>query len=65
MGTLAQKYRDEGINLGREEGINLGKNELSRHIAISMINDNEPIAKVIRYTGLSEKQILQLKNSSQ
>ena len=47
-----QKYREEG----REEG----RVEVRIEIAKAMISDNEKLEKIIKYTGLTERQIREL-----
>ena len=42
-----------GIKKGRVEGRVQGKIETAK----MMINDNMPIAKIVKYTGLSEKEV--------
>jgi len=46
---------------GKEEGKEEGRQKREMEIAIEMLRENEPIEKIIRYTGLTEKQILGLK----
>jgi predicted transposase/invertase (TIGR01784 family) len=43
---------------GKLEGKAEGKNE----IAINMLKDNEPLDKICRFTGLSQDEIMNLKN---
>ena len=45
---------------GFEEGIQQTKGEECRKIAIKMKNANEPIDKIIEYTGLTEEEIQKL-----
>ncbi len=52
----------EGYNEGREEGIKEGIKEGMKNIAMVMLKDNEPIDKIILYTGLNEEEIIRLKN---
>ena len=48
--------RNEGLEQGRTEGIAEGKLEMAK----AMKADNEPIDKIIKYTGLSKEEIEQL-----
>jgi len=52
-------YRDLKASLDTmfEEGIQEGM----RKVALEMLNDNEPIEKIIKFTGLSKEQIEKLK----
>jgi predicted transposase/invertase (TIGR01784 family) len=50
-----QKAHDKGIEQGIEQGI--------ERIAINMLQDNEPLDKISRFTGLSEDVIIKLKNN--
>ena len=53
-----QKYEQKGREEGREEG------ELKKAIetAVAMLGENEPIAKIIKYTKLTKEQIEKLQN---
>ena len=52
--------RDEGKEEGKIEGKLEGKIEREIEIAIEMLKANEPIDKVMRFTGLTQEQIEQL-----
>lgn len=58
MPTLAQRWRDEG----RQEGIKEGITEEKLETAKRMLNDDFPIESIIKYTGLTEKEIKALMN---
>jgi len=47
---------------GIEKGIEKGEVKKAERVAKEMLNDNEPIEKIIKYTGLTEKEISKLKN---
>lgn len=49
--------REEGLLEGIEKGVEEGKIE----VAAEMIKENEPLEKIIRFTGLSREQIEKLK----
>jgi predicted transposase/invertase (TIGR01784 family) len=55
--------REEGKLEGREEGIAIGGEKRALEMAKEMLTDNEPIAKIIKYTGLTAEQIEKLKLS--
>ena len=52
-------YRDikNSLDTAEEKGRKKGKEERSLEIAREMLQDGEPIEKIIRYTGLSENEI--------
>ncbi len=58
MPTLAQRLRDEGRHEGMKEGIKEEKLETARR----MLHDDFPIESIIKYTGLTEKEIKALMN---
>ena len=58
MGTFGEKY----FNVGMEKGIEKGMENRTIEIAIKMLEEEESIAKIMRFTNLSEKQILRLKH---
>ena len=53
--------RSEGINIGINQGINIGKNEGKIEIAKNMLIAEEPIDKIMTFTGLSLKEIENLR----
>ena len=58
---------EQGIKQGRQEGHQEGRQEGTEQaltaIAIAMLNDNQPIDTIVKYTGLSEAEIKQLTES--
>jgi predicted transposase/invertase (TIGR01784 family) len=52
----------EGIKEGMKEGMKEGIKESKNEIAKEMLKNNEPIEKIIKYTGLDGSIIDQLKN---
>ena len=60
MRTIAQKYRDEGIQIGQEKGKIEEKKEGKLEIAKSMLLKGYPIQDIILITGLSRSQIHRL-----
>jgi predicted transposase/invertase (TIGR01784 family) len=69
MQTIAQQLRDEGIKIGEKNMQTLaqqlkkeGIKEVIKETAKRMLLDNISIEKVIKYTGLTEKEIKTLIN---
>ncbi|UWW96551.1 MAG: hypothetical protein NMK33_03775 [Candidatus Cardinium sp.] len=60
MRTIAQKYRDEGIQIGQEKGKLEGEKEKAITIARSMLEKRYPLEDIILLTGLSRSQIHEL-----
>ena len=58
---LVQRF----IEQGREEGRKQGTEQTRTAIAIVMLNDNQPIDTIVKYTGLSAEKIQQLTESVQ
>ena len=56
MCELMQKLQDEGRAEGRAEG----RLEEQTSLAISMLRDQEPIDKIIKYSRLSPERIAEL-----
>jgi len=56
--TMIKSAQMEGKKLGMEEGINEGINR----VVINMLNNNFEINDIILSTGLSEQEILDIKN---
>ena len=54
MPSLAQRLMDEG----KEKGIKEEKRETARR----MLNDDFPIESIVKYTGLTEKEVKELMN---
>lgn len=54
-------YRDlkNSLDTAKEEGFEEGKIEVAKE----MLKDNEPLEKIIKYTGLTKKQIEQIKRN--
>ena len=54
-----KQYRDikNSLDTAREEGMEKGIEK----VAVEMIKDNEPIEKIIKFTGLSKQEIETLK----
>jgi predicted transposase/invertase (TIGR01784 family) len=52
---------EKGIEIGMEKGIEKGKMERAIEIALEMLQDNEPIEKIMKYTGLTQTEIEKLR----
>jgi hypothetical protein len=50
--------------MGRAEGEAKGRAESKAEMALSMLKENEPLDKIMRFTGLSESALIALKNNS-
>ncbi|KJV55585.1 hypothetical protein OCHUTO_0801 [Orientia chuto str. Dubai] len=59
MGTIAEKYIDEG----RAEGVEFGKIEAKKELAMKLLKSGFPNEFVSENTGLSKQEILALKDS--
>ena len=56
-GYVYEEGKAEGIALGKTEGIALGKDNKAVEVAKSMLEADEPLEKIAKYTGLSYKAI--------
>ena len=52
---------EEGLAEGREKGLAEGRAESRAETAKMMLEDGEPISKIMRYTGLTEEEIEKLR----
>ena len=52
---------EEGRAEGREKGLAEGRAESRAETAKMMLEDGEPISKIMRYTGLTEEEIEKLR----
>ena len=59
--TIAQQLRQEGEQKGLQEGRQEGEAAKAREMALTMLSENEPVVKIVRYTGLTEAEIEQLR----
>ncbi|WP_341763812.1 Rpn family recombination-promoting nuclease/putative transposase [Candidatus Tisiphia endosymbiont of Beris chalybata] len=61
-----KKYKqdgiEEGIQIGKEEGIGIGEAKQAIASAKEMFLNNEPMEKIIKYTGLTKESLEKLKN---
>jgi flagellar biosynthesis/type III secretory pathway protein FliH len=57
LGGSYAEGRAEGEALGMQKGRAEGNSQKSKDIALQMLNDREPVEKIMRYTGLTEEQI--------
>ena len=58
MPSLAQRLIDQG----KEQGFAQGLAEKAKETARQMLNDDFPIERIVKYTGLTEKEIKELLN---
>ncbi len=56
LDTAAEK----GFELGLEKGMEKGMESAKVSVALQMISDNEPVEKIIKYTGLTAEQVYKL-----
>ncbi len=56
-----EKLRKEGELIGEKRGIKEGKIEEKYNIAVEMLKENMKIEKIMKFTKLTEKEILNLK----
>ena len=61
MRAATEKGLENGLKQGIEQGIEQGYNQKSLEVAQKMLSLNEPIDKIVAYTGLSIEQINSLK----
>ncbi|MBO1308796.1 hypothetical protein JZO70_21670 [Enterococcus sp. 669A] len=54
ISTVDRKAEERGREVGREEE--------KIEVAVSMLDDNEPIEKIVKYTGLTAEQIEKIRN---
>ena len=57
----AKEFREEALAEGIAEGKAKGIKEANKKMAIKMLNNKEPIEKIIEYTGLTKEEIATLK----
>ena len=58
IASMKQKWDYKNtIDYAREEGREEGEENKAREIARRMLEDNEPMKKIVKFTGLSEEQI--------
>ena len=48
---------DEGMEKGIEKGVEIGKSQQAAELARKMLEDNEPLERIVRYSVLTEEQI--------
>ena len=63
IGFARKEGRDEGWKEGRDDGLKEGRDETKREIVRNMLNDNLPIESIVKYSGLSEYKINEIKIS--
>ena len=63
MCNVIDEYLAKGEKRGREKGKKIGEAEANERVAIDMLKDNEPIAKIKKYSKLPEAAICKLAKS--
>ncbi len=58
---IREEAREEWIEIGTMEGIKIGIEKNRFNIAKMMKKDKAPINKIMKYTGLSKKEVLDIK----
>ena len=62
--SVVQSYMEEAKIQGIEQGIEQGSDQARTAIAIAMLNDNQPIDTIVKYTRFSKTEIEQLTASA-
>jgi len=58
IASMKQKWDyDNSIEFAEQKGVEKGRAEGLVQVARRMLEDNEPIEKIVKYSGLSEEQI--------
>ncbi|MCP5102130.1 MAG: Rpn family recombination-promoting nuclease/putative transposase [bacterium] len=60
MPSLAQRLREEGERVGVKKGMKEGEKKRAKEAARQMLNDDLPIESIVKYTGLTEKEVKEL-----
>ena len=55
--SFVEQGIEQGIEIGLEKGKEQGKDEKARQMAKIMKDNNEPVEKIIAYTGLTAEAI--------
>ena len=55
--SLAERLRKEGMELGKDKWVKQGGNQRAKDIAKRMLHDNCSIESIVKYSGLSEKEV--------
>jgi predicted transposase/invertase (TIGR01784 family) len=58
--AVYKTVEEESLERGLEQGLVRGREEERTTIALAMLNDNQPIDTIVKYTGLSEEEVVQL-----
>ena len=65
---MFDKHADEAIEAeiwlkGREQGRKQGRDNRNVEMALDMLDDDEPVEKIVKYSRLPESKVLELKQS--
>ncbi|WP_371219151.1 transposase [Orientia tsutsugamushi] len=63
MRTIAEKYIDEGIEIGETKGIAKGRAEAARGLTRNLLKAGFSVEFISENTGLSKKEVVNLKNN--
>ena len=63
MRIMGKRFLEKGRQEGRREGKEEGRKEEREALAVEMIKEGEPLAKIIKYTKLTEAAIHKLAKS--
>jgi predicted transposase/invertase (TIGR01784 family) len=62
MPSLAQRLIEQGIEQGIDKGIEQGVKKNAKETAIRMLNADFSIEDIVKFTGLTEKEVKELMN---
>jgi predicted transposase/invertase (TIGR01784 family) len=60
MPSLAQRLREEGERVGVKKGVKEGEKKKAKESARRMLDDDFPVESIVKYTGLTEKEVKEL-----
>ncbi|WP_371219022.1 transposase [Orientia tsutsugamushi] len=63
MRTIAEKYIDEGIEIGETKGIAKGRAEAAQGLARNLLKAGFSVEFISENTGLSKEEVINLKNN--
>lgn len=58
-----EEGREEGRKIGKEEGRKIGEKNAKRQNAIEMLKDKLPVNAVVKYSGLTYEEVIELKEA--
>ncbi len=57
MCSIGEMIARENLELGRTQGFSQGSDVRNEHVALLMLEDGEPMDKIMRYTNYTPDQI--------